>query len=131
VTDPRTSVAAVLTDHSKPTQIRELPVPALAEDAVLVRIEATTMCGTDGQIADGDRARPGLAHLPSVPGHGLIDRAVALGRPLHDGDRSASDRVGLAVATGSVTTVASLTEAVRHHAAPHPAPATAHPGSSS
>lgn len=92
---PTTSRAAVLTAFGQPLEVRELPVPPIEADGALVRIEATTLCGTDVHIADGDLAGPGFAQVPLVPGHELVGRVVALGRdrrtdslgrPLRDGD---------------------------------------------
>lgn len=98
MTYPTSSAAAVLTAYRQPLELRELPVPPLEHDAVLVRVEAATMCGTDVHIADGDLSGPGLARLPLVPGHEVVGRVVALGRdrrtdslgrPLAEGDRIA------------------------------------------
>ena len=60
-----------------PTEIRELPVPPLEDDALLVEVEAATLCGTDVHIADGDLAGPGFAQVPLVPGHEIVGRVVA------------------------------------------------------
>ena len=98
MTYPRTSPAAVLPAFGGPTEIRELPVPPLEDDALLVEVEAATLCGTDVHIADGDLAGPGFAQVPLVPGHEIVGRVVArgrdrrtdsLGRPLREGDRIA------------------------------------------
>ncbi|MGB8405599.1 MAG: zinc-binding dehydrogenase [Mycobacterium sp.] len=92
---PTTCLAAVLTDFRKPVELRELPVPALEEDAILVRVSAATMCGTDVHIADGQLSGPALAKLPLILGHEIVGTVVALGpsrrtdslgRPLAEGD---------------------------------------------
>lgn len=92
---PTTARAAVLADYRTPIEVRELPVPALDEDALLVRVEAATMCGTDVHIADGGFATTGNSRLPLVLGHEIVGRVVALGaqrrtdslgRPLGEGD---------------------------------------------
>lgn len=92
---PTTSLAAVLTDFRKPIELQELRIPALEDDAVLVRVKAATMCGTDVHIADGQLSGSGLARLPLVLGHETVGTVVALGpsrrtdslgRPLAEGD---------------------------------------------
>jgi D-arabinose 1-dehydrogenase-like Zn-dependent alcohol dehydrogenase len=92
---PTSARAAVLAQYREPIEVRELPVPTLEDDALLVRVEAATMCGTDVHIADGDLAATGYAKLPLVLGHEIVGRIVALGpqrrtdslgRPLAEGD---------------------------------------------
>lgn len=92
---PRETAAAVLVDYGKPLEVRSLPVPALEPGAALVRVEVSTMCGTDVHISRGDYAAAGLSKLPLVPGHEIVGRIVELGserrvdalnRPLAEGD---------------------------------------------
>ena len=92
---PAETRAAVLVDYDKPLEVRTLPVPDLEPKAALVRVAASTMCGTDVHIFHGDYAKAGLSKLPLVPGHEIVGRIVALGserkvdalnRPLAEGD---------------------------------------------
>jgi L-iditol 2-dehydrogenase len=92
---PKTARAAVLTGYGNPIQIRELRVPVLEDGAILVRVAAATMCGTDVHIAEGHLSGPGLSLLPLVLGHEIVGTVVALGadrrtdslgRPLAEGD---------------------------------------------
>jgi L-iditol 2-dehydrogenase len=76
---PATSRAAVLTDYRQPLQVREFAVPSLEPDAILVKVEACTMCGTDVHMADGDFAAVGHSHVPLIMGHEIIGKIVALG----------------------------------------------------
>lgn len=85
----------MLSEYGKPVDVRELKVPPLEDDAILVRVAAATMCGTDVHIADGQLDGPQLARLPLVLGHEIIGTIVALGRerrtdalgrPLSEGD---------------------------------------------
>ncbi|MBI2209620.1 MAG: alcohol dehydrogenase, partial [Deltaproteobacteria bacterium] len=39
--------AAVITAHNQPLEIQRVPIPDLEPGALLVRIEASTLCGTD------------------------------------------------------------------------------------
>ncbi|HEX2241757.1 MAG TPA: zinc-binding dehydrogenase [Gammaproteobacteria bacterium] len=79
--------------HDAPLEIQNLPLPELDPGSLLVRIVASTLCGTDvhrwhGPLPPGDS-------LPIVTGHepcGLIEeingsRTDILGRPVKKGDR--------------------------------------------
>ncbi len=85
--------AAVVTAHNQPLEIQRVPIPDLEPGALLVRIEASTLCGTDvhrwhGPLPDGDS-------LPIITGHepcGTIEvingqRTDILGNPVKPGDR--------------------------------------------
>jgi threonine dehydrogenase-like Zn-dependent dehydrogenase len=77
---PEVSRAAVLTEHGKPLEIRELPVPERVEPgALLVKIEATTVCGSDLHLWDGSLAGSQGMDLPVIPGHEMVGSIVAFG----------------------------------------------------
>lgn len=94
---PKTSQAAVLTKHSEPLEIREIPVPQTLEPgALLVRIEAATVCGSDLHLWDGSLGGSQALDLPVIPGHEMVGRVIAFGdgaerdtfgTPLEIGDR--------------------------------------------
>jgi threonine dehydrogenase-like Zn-dependent dehydrogenase len=85
--------AAVVTAHNEPLEIQRVPIPDLEPGALLVRITASTLCGTDvhrwhGPLPSGDS-------LPVITGHepcGIIEeingeRTDILGNPVKPGDR--------------------------------------------
>lgn len=85
--------AAVITAHNQPLEIQRVPIPDLEPGALLVRIEASTLCGTDvhrwhGPLGRGDS-------LPIITGHepcGFIERINGertdiLDNPVKPGDR--------------------------------------------
>jgi len=85
--------AAVITAHNKPLEIQRVPIPDLEPGALLVRIDVSTLCGTDvhrwhGPLPDGDT-------LPVIIGHepcGYVEaingeRTDILGNPVKPGDR--------------------------------------------
>jgi L-iditol 2-dehydrogenase len=85
--------AAVITAHSQPLEIQRVPIPELESGALLVRIQASTLCGTDvhrwhGPLPDGDS-------LPIITGHepcGDVEeingeRTDILGNRVKRGDR--------------------------------------------
>lgn len=94
---PTTSRAAVLTAYGEPLEIQELPVPEeLEPGALLVKIEAATVCGSDLHLWDGSLAGSQAVNLPVIPGHEMVGSIVAFGegaerdtfgQPLELGDR--------------------------------------------
>jgi L-iditol 2-dehydrogenase len=95
MTRPAETRAAVLVDYEKPLEVRSLPVPPPEPKAAIVKVEASTMCGTDVHIWRGEYAAAGLSKLPLVPGHEIVGRIAELGsertvdalnRPLAEGD---------------------------------------------
>ena len=85
--------AAVITAHNQPLEILRVPIPELEPGAALVRMEASTLCGTDvhrwhGPLPTGDS-------LPVITGHepcGTVEeingkRTDILGNPVELGDR--------------------------------------------
>jgi len=92
---PAMSRAAVLSAYRQPVEVREIEIPEVEADAIVVAVEASTMCGTDVHIVDGHYESTPLPKLPIILGHEIIGRVVALGperrtdslnRPLGEGD---------------------------------------------
>jgi D-arabinose 1-dehydrogenase-like Zn-dependent alcohol dehydrogenase len=85
--------AAVITALNQPLEIQRVPLPDLEPTALLCRVEAATLCGTDVHRWHGALTRPDM--LPFIPGHetcGVIEamhgpRTDLLGAPLKVGDR--------------------------------------------
>lgn len=75
---PKQSRAAVLTAYNQPHEIREFAIPSLVPNAILVRVESTTVCGTDVHQWRGDYSS--LTRPPLIQGHEIIGRVVALGQ---------------------------------------------------
>lgn len=92
---PATARAAVLKAFNEPLVIEEVPVPPeLEPGAVLVKVEACSVCGTDVHQARGTMFFN--VELPAVLGHEMTGSIVALGpgadrdsigQPLRVGDR--------------------------------------------
>lgn len=95
----RTCRAAVVAAYGQPVEIRELPVPdpgELEPGALLVRVEAASVCGTDVHLWEGSTAPLAPLELPIVLGHEMMGRVEAfgpgpredsVGQPLAAGDR--------------------------------------------
>ncbi len=85
--------AAVITGFNQPLEIRRVQIPQLEPTAMLAKVEAATLCGTDVHRWHGRVAT--LEQLPFIPGHetcGAIsemngERKDLLGEPLKLGDR--------------------------------------------
>jgi len=82
---PERCMAAVVAEFNQPVELRELPVPELEHGALLVKIEAATVCGTDLHIWDGAFGAGGIGqvNLPIVPGHEMVGRVAAFGPGEH------------------------------------------------
>ncbi|MFN3821322.1 MAG: zinc-binding dehydrogenase [bacterium] len=71
---------------SKPdigAEMREVPIPQPAPDEVLIRVRATSICGTDVHIYKWDawsQKRIGEKNLPHIMGHEMCGEVVAVGR---------------------------------------------------
>lgn len=85
------SRAAVVTEHYKPLEIHNVPIPELEPGALLVRIDVSTLCGTDVHRWHG-----GLdSAVPFITGHepvGFIEeingqRTDILDQPVAPGER--------------------------------------------
>lgn len=76
-------------------QLREIPVPRLTEDQVLVRMEAAAICGSDLSLYRWDTSMSRVVtRLPRVPGHECAGRVVAVGskvRGFSEGDVVAAE----------------------------------------
>jgi threonine dehydrogenase-like Zn-dependent dehydrogenase len=85
--------AAVIAAPNAPLEIRSIQVPELEPTAMLARVEAATLCGTDVHRWHGGLGA--VERMPFIPGHetcGIIaemngERFDLLGEPLRVGDR--------------------------------------------
>lgn len=83
-------VRAAVKVGAKRTELREIPVPNVPDDAGLLRVTAVGVCGADVQ----DYKRP-LEHGPLIMGHEIVGRVAQIGRiargrwGLEEGDRIA------------------------------------------
>ncbi|WP_138735864.1 zinc-dependent alcohol dehydrogenase [Modestobacter excelsi] len=81
-------------------EIEDLPIPALAPGAALVRVEANGLCATDIDAYAGEdpsaRARLGDRRFPRIPGHEIVGIVEDLGpRTLKRKDLEIGTRVAV------------------------------------
>jgi D-arabinose 1-dehydrogenase-like Zn-dependent alcohol dehydrogenase len=91
---PKTCKAAVLPEYGAPLEIREVGIPEIEDNAILVKVEMAGICGSDLHIWKGTMGIK--APVPYIMGHEVIGRVAALGKgraqdaagePLREGDR--------------------------------------------
>ena len=86
----KTMKAAVL-ESVKCFEIREVAIPEIADDEVLVKVKNTGICGTDWSIYNGWYSAD---KLPMIPGHefsGVIAQVGKNGNGFKEGDRVTAD----------------------------------------
>ena len=71
-------------------ELRDVPIPAIREDEVLIRVKAAGVCGTDVHIHDWDAWAQGRCRPPFTVGHefaGVVERIGGLVTDVKVGDR--------------------------------------------
>jgi L-iditol 2-dehydrogenase len=88
--------AAVLTEYNADFEIREYPVPEPEPGGLVVKIEVSTVCGSDVHAWEGMLEGVLPVQLPLILGHEMVGRVVSIGsgaeldsvgEPLAVGDR--------------------------------------------
>ncbi|HVO40831.1 MAG TPA: alcohol dehydrogenase catalytic domain-containing protein [Spirochaetia bacterium] len=86
----KTMKAAVVEKPEK-LVIKQVPVPEISDDEVLIKVKYTGICGTDWSIYTGKYSAD---KLPLIPGHefsGTIAQVGTKARNLEEGDRVTAD----------------------------------------
>ncbi len=65
-------------------RLRDVPVPAIGINDVLIRIEKSSICGTDVHIYNWDAWAQRTIPVPMVVGHEFVGRVAAMGDNVHD-----------------------------------------------
>ncbi len=83
-----TMQAAVVAEFGKPLDIREVPKPAVDDDRIVVKVEASGVCHTDLHAADGDwPVKPTPPFIPGHEGVGIVTEVGANVKQIREGDR--------------------------------------------
>ena len=92
---PATGRAAVFHGPGKPFELKEIPIPEVEPDGILIRVTLANICGSDLHFWRGD-APLALPEDGWIFGHEMTGRAAkigakvktdSLGQPLKEGDR--------------------------------------------
>jgi len=70
--------------------IKDVPIPQIKDDEVLLKVHSCGVCGTDGHIHDGEF----ISTFPLIPGHEAVGSIVELGKNVKGfalGDRCVAD----------------------------------------
>lgn len=87
-------MAAVLVDYNRPVELQEVDILDPEPGAIIAKVEAATICGTDVHILHGQLKQ--FSRTPLVMGHEIVGRIVKLGKgrnkdaadqPIKEGDR--------------------------------------------
>jgi L-iditol 2-dehydrogenase len=76
---PKTALAAVLTEYNEPLGVEELPIVAPEPGALLVKVSAATVCGSDVHIWEGQLEGVLEVRRPIVLGHEIVGEVAAIG----------------------------------------------------
>ncbi|KAI0360491.1 NADP+-dependent D-mannitol dehydrogenase [Trametes cingulata] len=71
-------------------EVREVPIPQIGDDEVLLKVRACGVCGTDQHVHEGEF----IAAFPLIPGHEVVGEIAEVGRNVKDfakGDRVVAD----------------------------------------
>jgi D-arabinose 1-dehydrogenase-like Zn-dependent alcohol dehydrogenase len=91
---PKKSLAAVLVNYNTPLELQEVEILDPEPRAIIAKIDAATICGTDVHMLHGQLSQ--FSKIPLVMGHEMVGRVVKLGKgrerdaadqPLKEGDR--------------------------------------------
>ncbi|KAF9523261.1 NADP+-dependent D-mannitol dehydrogenase [Crepidotus variabilis] len=71
-------------------EVREVPIPQINDDEVLLKVSSCGVCGTDAHIHEGEF----ISKFPLIPGHEAIGTVVEMGKNVKGfsmGDRCVAD----------------------------------------
>ncbi len=83
-------LAMVLEHVNAPLTLKEVPIPSIEEDEVLIKVSACGICRTDLHVVDGELPNP---KLPLIPGHQIVGHVVKLGKKVKS--RHLNEKVGV------------------------------------
>ncbi|WP_179134042.1 L-threonine 3-dehydrogenase [Halobacillus massiliensis] len=74
------NMKALVKHHRGPgAELKEVPIPQINEDEVLIKVKATSICGTDVHIYNWDEWSASRVHPPYVFGHEFSGEVVETG----------------------------------------------------
>ena len=85
------TMKAAVFEAVKVVKVKEVPIPEIGDDDVLIKVKLTGICGTDWSIYNGWYSAD---KLPMIPGHefsGVIAKVGKNVKGLKEGDRVTAD----------------------------------------
>ncbi|MHA1821646.1 MAG: zinc-dependent alcohol dehydrogenase family protein [Promethearchaeota archaeon] len=76
--------------ENKPLKLKDVPIPQINDEEVLIKLRACGVCHTDLHTIEGDIKPP---HLPIIPGHEIIGVIEDVGKNVKNFKKG--DRVGI------------------------------------
>ena len=73
----KTMLAVVKPEAAPGADVRQMPLPEIGPDDVLVKVKVASICGTDLHIYEWDRWAQGRIHPPLIPGHDRTSKCYA------------------------------------------------------
>src|ERR1700761_2068747 len=77
---PETMLAVVKPEAAPGADVRQMPVPQIGPDDVLVKVKVASVCGTDLHIYNWDQWAQNRIKPPLIPGHEFCGHVVATGK---------------------------------------------------
>src|SRR6516162_4639776 len=75
-----TMLAVVKPEPAPGADVRQMPVPRIGPDDVLVKVKVASVCGTDLHIYNWDPWAQSRVRPPLIPGHEFCGHVVAIGK---------------------------------------------------
>jgi len=85
------TMKAAVFEAVKVVKVKEVPIPEIGDDDVLIKVKLTGICGTDWSIYNGWYSAD---KLPMIPGHefsGVIAKVGKNAKGWKEGDRVTAD----------------------------------------
>src|SRR5579863_9407757 len=76
---PSTMLAVVKPEAAPGSEIREVKIPTVGRNDVLVKVKVASICGTDLHIYNWDRWAQNRIHPPLIPGHEFCGEVAGFG----------------------------------------------------
>ena len=75
-----TMLAVVKPEAAPGADVRQMPIPQIGPDDVLVKVKVASVCGTDLHIYNWDQWAQNRIKPPLIPGHEFCGNVVAIGK---------------------------------------------------
>src|SRR5436853_975092 len=77
---PKTMLAVVKPEAAPGADVRQMPLPEIGPDDVLVKVKVASVCGTDLHIYNWDQWAQNRIKPPLIPGHEFCGHVAAIGK---------------------------------------------------